>query len=66
MIQRIVAFRWSEQKQDHVEIPLDDAEAWVIELVRRFVGSSITGEQLADLLDREGWDRGVDTLEKMY
>ena len=41
--------------QDYVRIPLDDADAWIIELNRRFAGSNVTGEQIADMLDREGW-----------
>lgn len=57
VIRCIVPHKWSEELQDFVQVPLDDADWWIIELNRRYAGSLITGEQLADLLEREGWGR---------
>ncbi len=53
--------KWSDVLQDYIQVPLDDSDPWVIELARRFVGSSISTDQLADLLNREGWSTVLTT-----
>lgn len=55
VIRCIKAYKWSEELQDFVEIPLDAADSWIIEMNRRFAGTDITSVQLVDLLEREGW-----------
>jgi hypothetical protein len=55
MIASVREYKWSDMVQDFVLVPLDDADNWVIEIARRFVGSGITSEQLGDLLNKEGW-----------
>lgn len=57
MIQQIVQYEWSEEKLGYVKIPLDMADAWTIEVVRRYTGANVSAEQIADLLDRDGWSK---------
>jgi len=61
MIAGVREYKWSEVAQDFVAVPLDDSDDWVIEIARRYVGTSVTSEQLADLLNREGWSRVLTT-----
>jgi len=57
LIASVREFKWSDEMQDHVAVPLDDSDPWVIEIARRFVGSNISSEQLGDLLNQQGWSR---------
>lgn len=49
---RIVPQMWSNVLQDFVEIPLDDADPWLIEVARQVAGKDIGDQDFIVILNR--------------
>lgn len=52
MIQRIAAHVWNDSLEDFVEVPLDEAPAWIVQVARLVVGKDISDEELARISRR--------------
>lgn len=51
MIRHITATVWSDEKEDFIEVPLDDAPNWIVRLAQLTVGTNMSDEEVSSLSD---------------